>query len=136
MAISFPISRAGLVGGLGIVPGANLGDNMAVFEAVHGTAPDIAGQGKANPTALMQSARLMLAHIGEREASQRLQKAIEAVYAEGIQTYRRSGRQSLDRRIHRRGDCSAIGNHRLCVTFTTSRVLEPAAYRAVCWIVR
>ena len=74
---------AGLVGGLGIVPGANLGENMAVFEAVHGSAPDIAGQGKANPTALMQSARLMLAHIGEREASQRLQKAIEAVYADG-----------------------------------------------------
>jgi isocitrate dehydrogenase (NAD+) len=74
---------AGLVGGLGIVPGANLGDNMAVFEAVHGTAPDIAGQKKANPTALMQSARLMLAHIGEREASRKLQIAIEKVYAEG-----------------------------------------------------
>ena len=74
---------AGLVGGLGIVPGANLGDNMAVFEAVHGGAPDIAGKGKANPTALMQSARLMLAHIGEREASRRLQKGIEAVYADG-----------------------------------------------------
>ena len=74
---------AGLVGGLGIVPGANLGDNMAVFEAVHGSAPDIAGMNKANPTALMQSARLMLAYIKEREASQRLQKAIETVYAEG-----------------------------------------------------
>jgi isocitrate dehydrogenase (NAD+) len=74
---------AGLVGGLGIVPGANLGETTAVFEAVHGSAPDIAGQGKANPTALMQSAVLMLAHIGERDASRRLQKAIEAVYAEG-----------------------------------------------------
>ena len=74
---------AGLVGGLGIVPGANLGENDAVFEAVHGTAPDIAGQGKANPTALMQSAVLMLAHIGERDAARRLQKAIEGVYAEG-----------------------------------------------------
>ena len=74
---------AGLVGGLGIVPGANLGDKMAVFEAVHGTAPDIAGQSKANPTALMQSARLMLAHIGEREAARKLQQAIERVYAEG-----------------------------------------------------
>jgi isocitrate dehydrogenase (NAD+) len=74
---------AGLVGGLGIVPGANLGDTCAVFEAVHGSAPDIAGQGKANPTALMQSARLMLAHLGERDASVRLQKAIEAVYASG-----------------------------------------------------
>jgi len=74
---------AGLVGGLGIVPGANLGDNCAVFEAVHGSAPDIAGKGIANPTALMQSARLMLAHLGEREAAVRLQKAIEAVYSEG-----------------------------------------------------
>jgi isocitrate dehydrogenase (NAD+) len=74
---------AGLVGGLGIVPGANLGETDAVFEAVHGTAPDIAGKGKANPTALMQSAALMLAHLGEREAARRLQGAIESVYAEG-----------------------------------------------------
>lgn len=74
---------AGLVGGLGIVPGANLGDNHAIFEAVHGTAPDIAGKGLANPTALMQSAVLMLAHLGEREAAARLQAALERVYAEG-----------------------------------------------------
>ena len=74
---------AGLVGGLGIVPGANLGDEYAVFEAVHGTAPDIAGKGLANPTALMQSAVLMLEHIGEPDASARLQRAIERVYAEG-----------------------------------------------------
>ena len=74
---------AGLVGGLGIVPGANLGEDCAVFEAVHGSAPDIAGKGYANPTALMQSAKLMLAHLGERDAATRLQKAIEAVYREG-----------------------------------------------------
>ena len=74
---------AGLVGGLGIVPGANLGDTVAVFEAVHGSAPDIAGKGLANPTALMQSARLMLAHIDERDAAVRMQRALEAVYAEG-----------------------------------------------------
>jgi len=74
---------AGLVGGLGIVPGANLGEGIAVFEAVHGSAPDIAGKGLANPTALMQSARLMLAHMGEREAAIRMQKAIEGVYEEG-----------------------------------------------------
>jgi isocitrate dehydrogenase (NAD+) len=74
---------AGLVGGLGIVPGANLGESHAIFEAVHGTAPDIVGKGLANPTALMQSAVLMLAHVGEREASQRLQKALQAVYQEG-----------------------------------------------------
>src|SRR5271167_4925049 len=64
---------AGLVGGLGIVPGANMGDHHAVFEAVHGSAPDIAGKGLANPTALMQSAVLMLAHIGERQAAARLE---------------------------------------------------------------
>jgi isocitrate dehydrogenase (NAD+) len=74
---------AGLVGGLGIVPGANLGDDCAVFEAVHGSAPDIAGKGLANPTALMQSARLMLMHLGKRTAAEKLQRAIESVYAEG-----------------------------------------------------
>ncbi len=74
---------AGLVGGLGIVPGANLGDSTAIFEAVHGTAPDIAGKGLANPTALMQSAALMLAHIGERDAAANLQSALERVYASG-----------------------------------------------------
>jgi isocitrate dehydrogenase (NAD+) len=74
---------AGLVGGLGIVPGANLGVDCAVFEAVHGSAPDIAGKNLANPTALMQSSVLMLSHLGEKDAARRLQAAIEAVYAEG-----------------------------------------------------
>jgi len=74
---------AGLVGGLGIVPGANIGACHAVFEAVHGTAPDIAGKGMANPTALMQSAALMLAHVGERDAARRLKRAITGVYADG-----------------------------------------------------
>jgi isocitrate dehydrogenase (NAD+) len=74
---------AGLVGGLGVVPGANMGEKQAVFEAVHGSAPDIAGQGMANPTALMSSAILMLRHLGEGEAADRLQKAIAAVYREG-----------------------------------------------------
>jgi len=73
---------AGLVGGLGIVPGANIGDSHAVFEAVHGSAPDIAGKGIANPTALMLSAVMMLRHIGEVDASGRLQAAIESVYRE------------------------------------------------------
>jgi isocitrate dehydrogenase (NAD+) len=74
---------AGLVGGLGIVPGANMGVKDAVFEAVHGSAPDIAGKGLANPTALMQSAAMMLRHLGEREAAVKLQAALEQVYAEG-----------------------------------------------------
>ncbi len=71
---------AGLVGGLGIVPGANIGEQHAVFEAVHGSAPDIAGQGIANPTALMLSAVMMLIHLNEREAAQKMQGAIERVY--------------------------------------------------------
>lgn len=74
---------AGLVGGLGLVPGANLGDDCAVFEAVHGSAPDIAGKGIANPTALMLSAVLMLEYLGEREAARRLRYAIERTYADG-----------------------------------------------------
>lgn len=67
---------AGLVGGLGVVPGANFGDEYAVFEAVHGTAPDIAGKNLANPTALIFSALLMLRHLGEHEAAERIWKAM------------------------------------------------------------
>jgi isocitrate dehydrogenase (NAD+) len=74
---------AGLVGGLGVVPGANMGENHAVFEAVHGSAPDIAGKGIANPTALMLSAVMMLSHLKEQAAADRLRTAIERVYAEG-----------------------------------------------------
>jgi isocitrate dehydrogenase (NAD+) len=74
---------AGLVGGLGLVPGANIGEEMAVFEAVHGSAPSIAGLGIANPTALIQTAVLMLKHIGEREVANRIQTALEKVLAEG-----------------------------------------------------
>jgi isocitrate dehydrogenase (NAD+) len=74
---------AGLVGGLGIVPGANMGETHAVFEAVHGSAPDIAGQGKANPTALMLSSVMMLTHLGENAAAHKMQSAIELVYKEG-----------------------------------------------------
>jgi isocitrate dehydrogenase (NAD+) len=73
---------AGLVGGLGIVPGANMGENHAVFEAVHGSAPDIAGKGIANPTAMMLSSGMMLDYLEEREAATRLRRAVEKVYAE------------------------------------------------------
>ena len=71
------------VGGLGLVPGANLGVDGAIFEAVHGSAPDIAGQDKANPTALLQSAILMLHHLNETETANKVQSALEKVYAEG-----------------------------------------------------
>lgn len=74
---------AGLVGGLGVVGGANIGDSTAVFEAVHGTAPDIAGKGLANPTALLLSAEMMLHHMGEGAAAERLRGAIEKVLGAG-----------------------------------------------------
>jgi isocitrate dehydrogenase (NAD+) len=74
---------AGLVGGLGVVPGANIGDDCAVFEAVHGSAPDIAGKGIANPTACILSAAMMLDHIGERPAATRVREALSSVLAEG-----------------------------------------------------
>ena len=77
---------AGLVGGLGIVPGANIGEDAAVFEAVHGSAPDIAGQGIANPTAVVQSGIMMLRHLGEMDAAARVEKAIIETYARGIKT--------------------------------------------------
>ncbi len=74
---------SGLVGGLGLAPGANIGEHAAIFEAVHGTAPDIAGQGIANPTALTFAACLMLEHVGDRESAQRIRRAVESVLREG-----------------------------------------------------
>ncbi|HSE33454.1 MAG TPA: isocitrate dehydrogenase (NAD(+)) [Pyrinomonadaceae bacterium] len=74
---------AGLIGGLGLVPGANIGELGAVFEAVHGSAPDIAGQGVANPTALLQSGILMLRYINERAAADKIENAMLEVYREG-----------------------------------------------------
>ncbi|HVO80813.1 MAG TPA: isocitrate/isopropylmalate dehydrogenase family protein [Terriglobales bacterium] len=71
---------AAFVGGLGLVPGANLGDQCAIFEAVHGSAPDIAGKDLANPTAVLQSAILMLRHLGEREAATRIYEGLTRVY--------------------------------------------------------
>ena len=71
------------VGGLGLVPGANLGTDMAIFEAVHGSAPDIAGKDMANPTAVLQSAILMLLHLDEGETATLVQGGLERVYSEG-----------------------------------------------------
>lgn len=73
---------AGLVGGLGVVPGANLGDDYAVFEAVHGSAPDIAGQGLANPLALIMSGVMMLNHLGEEDAADRIKEAYNGLLAD------------------------------------------------------
>ncbi len=70
---------AGLVGGLGVVPGANYGDEQAVFEAVHGSAPDIAGQGLANPLALLMSAVMMLNHLAEKQGDQQCRATAQAI---------------------------------------------------------
>jgi len=82
---------AGLVGGLGVVPSGNIGDHGALFEAVHGTAPDIEGKGLANPTALLMSSILMLDYLGERSAARRIETALEKVYTEGKHTTRDVG---------------------------------------------
>ena len=74
---------AGLVGGLGVTAGANIGDDEAVFEAVHGSAPDIAGEGKANPTALLRTAVMMLYHLDEDDAARALDDAVYETYREG-----------------------------------------------------
>jgi len=75
---------AGLVGGLGLVPGANIGQRYAVFEAVHGSAPDIAGKGLANPIALLRSAALMLEHIGQREPARRIEASVRETLRAGV----------------------------------------------------
>jgi isocitrate dehydrogenase (NAD+) len=92
---------AAFVGGLGLVPGANLGEDAAIFEAVHGSAPDIAGKDIANPTALLQSAILMLRHIDESEAADRAQSALERVYTE---------KKTLTRDVHGTAGTSAFAD--------------------------
>jgi isocitrate dehydrogenase (NAD+) len=74
---------AGLVGGLGVAPGANIGEHAAVFEATHGSAPKYKGQNRVNPTAMILSGKLMLEHLGERDAARRLEEAVAAVIAAG-----------------------------------------------------
>src|SRR5947209_14210787 len=85
---------AGLVGGLGVVPSANIGDHCAMFEAVHGTAPDIAGKGLANPTALVMSGLLMLDHLGEQSAAERIEAALLKTYRDGIYNTRDVARKA------------------------------------------
>jgi len=75
---------AGLVGGLGVAPGANIGEKAAVFEPVHGSAPKYAGQDRANPTALILSAALMLRHIGETDVADAVERSVREVIAEGV----------------------------------------------------
>lgn len=82
---------AGLVGGLGLVPGANYGNRFAVFEAVHGSAPDIAGQGLANPIAVVRSAALMLEYVGHRDAAAKIERAVVATLQNGTDLTRDLG---------------------------------------------
>lgn len=96
---------AGLVGGLGVAPGANFGDEIAVFEAIHGSAPKYKGLNKVNPTAMILSAVLMLDYLGEKDAAQRLENAVAKVIAEGkFVTY--------DLKLHR-DDPTAVGTSQM-----------------------
>jgi isocitrate dehydrogenase (NAD+) len=96
---------AGLVGGLGVAPGANIGPQAAVFEATHGSAPKYKGQNKVNPTALILSGMLMLRHIGEREAADHLEAAVASVIAEGKNV-------TYDLKMHR-DDPTAVGTQEM-----------------------
>ena len=98
---------AGLVGGLGIVPGANIGLEAAVFEAVHGSAPDIAGQGLANPTALVQSATMMLHHLGETDAANKIAKGLLVTFESGVRTADLGGTAGTEE--FTRALCEAVG---------------------------
>jgi isocitrate dehydrogenase (NAD+) len=93
---------AAFVGGLGFVPGANIGDECAIFEAVHGSAPDIAGKNIANPTAVIRSALLMLRHIGEPDAALKIRNALEKVYRD---------RDKLTRDIGGKSGTSEFADH-------------------------
>ncbi len=92
---------AGLVGGLGLVPGANLGQKYSVFEAVHGSAPDIAGKGLANPIALIRSAAMMLVHIGQRKPAQRIEESVRRTL---------SSRRGLTRDLGGDGNTASLTN--------------------------
>jgi isocitrate dehydrogenase (NAD+) len=103
---------AGLVGGLGVAPGANLGDECALFEPVHGSAPKYAGQNKVNPTAQILSAVLMLRHLGETEAARRLEEAVAEVIREGRSV-------TYDLKPHR-DDPSAVGTQEMADAVITA----------------
>jgi NAD-dependent isocitrate dehydrogenase len=87
---------AGLIGGLGMAPGANIGDHCAVFEAVHGTAPDIAGKGLANPSALLLSATFMLRYLGQHAAAARIETALDETLKDGVKTGDLGGSANLE----------------------------------------
>ena len=98
---------AGLVGGLGLVPGANLGEDCAVFEPVHGSAPSIASKNQANPTAMILSAVLLFRHLGESEKAQRVLSAVEAVYQRGEALTSDLGGDATTTEFHRGGGAAS-----------------------------
>src|SRR5438105_3700826 len=108
---------AAFVGGLGFVPGANFGDDCAIFEAVHGSAPDIAGKNIANPTAVIRSALLMLRHLGEHEAATKIRNALEKVYRD---------RDKLTRDVGGKSGTSEFADHVIEAMETTERQPEPS----------
>ena len=105
---------AGLVGGLGLVPGANYGGRFAVFEAVHGSAPDIAGKGLANPIAVVRSAAMLLEHVGHRDAADRIERAVVMTLEKRRGPHPRLGRRRHHRE-HHGGDCEEFGGLRVCI---------------------
>ena len=108
---------AAFVGGLGFVPGANYGDQAAIFEAVHGSAPDIAGKNIANPTAVLRSALLMLRHIGEPEAALKIRNALEKVYRD---------REKLTRDVGGKASTSQFADH-IIEAMESAEVQQPVS---------
>ena len=105
---------SGLIGGLGLMPSANLGSEYAMFEAVHGSAPDIAGKHIANPTALLWSACMMLDHLDEQQCAQKIRDAVDQVLMAHEHLTPGSGRKCHDRGIYRSDHCRASLNKRGC----------------------
>ena len=120
---------AGLVGGLGVAPGSNIGEKAAVFEAVHGSAPKYAGQDRANPTALILSGALMLRHLGETAAADRVESAVRGVIAEGRTTTHDLGGSAGTREFAAAVAASAC-------ELAVSRVGAKPSLRPVGWQVR
>jgi isocitrate dehydrogenase (NAD+) len=113
---------AGLVGGLGVAPGANIGESAAVFEATHGSAPRYTGQNKVNPTAMILSGKLMLDHLEERDAARRLEEAVASVIVEG-----RNVTYDLK---PRRDDPTAVGTSQYADAIIAALHADPAAHAA------
>jgi isocitrate dehydrogenase (NAD+) len=114
---------AAFVGGLGLVPGANIGEHASIFEAVHGSAPDIAGKGIANPTAVIRSGILMLRHLGEQDVANRVRAAVHSVYREGKHLTRDMGGEAS---THEFADAVVAAIHNKDLVVPAPPVQSPA----------